>query len=167
MSKIYTDEENIAWAKSLPAKLCSACLIIQSGDQVLMVKAEYKDHWTFPGGIVDEHESPRSAAIRETLEEVGLNFNISDCEDFSIVYTAASNGYPDRFTFAFRVTVNELVDLASLSIPNDEIDQALWVNINEVSKMAKNRGSYQVFEQNLLNPGAKLNYVETEHYDGD
>ena len=59
MTKIFTKEENNAWAKQLPGKMTSACLAIRYKEQVLMVKAKYKDHWIFPSSIVDDKESPK------------------------------------------------------------------------------------------------------------
>lgn len=159
MSTNFTDEQNIAWAKSLPGKLCSACVIIKSGQKVLMVKANYKNHWTFPGGIVDQHESPKKAALRETLEEVGLK--ISDAKPFTIVYTSDSNGYPDRLNFSFIAELKS--EAAVLNVPNNEIDEAKWVNINEIASIANGRGSYQIFEKYLTNPSLHQPYVETEH----
>ncbi|MCT9932324.1 NUDIX hydrolase [Planotetraspora sp. A-T 1434] len=40
--------------------------------RVLLVKPNYRDHWGWPGGHVDEGESPEEACGRELLEELGL-----------------------------------------------------------------------------------------------
>ena len=122
MTKIFTKEENQAWSKTLPGKMCSACLILRSNDKVLMVKASYKDHWTFPSGIVDDKESPKSAALRETNEEVGLVIDDDKSSLFTVIYTASKDGDRDRFNFSFITDIED--SNAILSVPNEEIAEA-------------------------------------------
>lgn len=40
--------------------------------RVLLTETRYKEDWELPGGVVERGESPRVAAEREVLEEVGL-----------------------------------------------------------------------------------------------
>src|SRR6266487_1689135 len=116
----YTKEENQKWQHTLPTKMCSACIAIRSSNKVLIVKACYKDHWTFPSGIVDANESPKAAAIRETFEEVGIKVRPEDCELLTVIYTSANDGDRDRFNFVF--ITDSIKEGATLSIPNDEIE---------------------------------------------
>lgn len=148
MTKIFTKEENQAWANTLPTKMSSACIALVSDGQVLMVKAGYKDHWTFPSGIVDVHESPKAAAIRETYEEVGLTIDEKDCALLTVIYTHASNGDNDRYNFAFTASLPS--QNISLSVPNDEIESAEWVDFSEVAMRTDNKGSYIKLQQELL-----------------
>ncbi len=56
------------------AKLVAGCVIVQK-DRVLLLRRGYEPavgKWTFPGGFVDFGESAAEAALRETLEEVGM-----------------------------------------------------------------------------------------------
>lgn len=49
--------------------------IITSGGRVLMIRrrvAEGDLSWAFPGGVIEQGETPEQAAVRETAEEVGL-----------------------------------------------------------------------------------------------
>lgn len=49
--------------------------IITNGDTVLMIRRRQKEGellWAFPGGAVEEGETPEDAAVREVAEEVGL-----------------------------------------------------------------------------------------------
>ena len=49
--------------------------IICDGDKLLMIRITYKDgsiHYIFPGGGVDEGETPKEAAVREAYEEYGV-----------------------------------------------------------------------------------------------
>lgn len=137
--------------------MCSACIALRSGNKVLVVKAGYKDHWTFPSGIVDENESPKAAAIRETFEEVGLTVKPEDCKLLTIIYTAAIGGDRDRFNFVFVTDAFE--EGASLSVPNDEIEQAEWVPFEVIGEKSGGKGSYTNIQRILLG-GAQEPYVE-------
>lgn len=156
--KVFSEKENQIWSKALPGKMSSACLILRSGDKVLMVKAGYKDHWTFPSGIVDENESPKTAALRETKEETGVTITESQCRPFTIIYTASDGSSRDRFNVAFAADVDS--ENMTLLVPNDEIQEARWVQIKEVAAMSGNKGSYKIFQKFLMDPGAASGYVE-------
>lgn len=54
----------------------AGALITDSEDRVLLVKPNYRDHWGWPGGHVDEHETPDQACAREVTEEVGLTLPV-------------------------------------------------------------------------------------------
>jgi 8-oxo-dGTP diphosphatase len=64
------------WYASLPSVLVAAGgLITGTSGDVLLVKPNYREHWGFPGGMVDEGEPPDEACARELFEEVGLSVN--------------------------------------------------------------------------------------------
>jgi 8-oxo-dGTP diphosphatase len=108
MTRIFTDEENQKWQHTLPGKMTSACVALRSGDEVLIVKAGYKDHWTFPSGVVDADESPKAAAIRETYEETGLIIDPDECNLLTVIYTAAFDEKDrERFNFVFIADVQK------------------------------------------------------------
>jgi ADP-ribose pyrophosphatase YjhB (NUDIX family) len=56
-------------------KLVAGCFIVESGRVLLLRRglAPQIGKWTFPGGYVDLGETPQQAALRETLEEVGMS----------------------------------------------------------------------------------------------
>lgn len=159
VTKIFTEEENNTWSKQLPGKMTSACLAVRHKKQVLMVKAGYKDHWTFPSGIVDDKESPKQAALRETKEETGLLFEESGCGLLAVVYTASNGSDRDRFNFGFTVEVKD-ADSLVMSIPNDEIEEFRWVDFNQVTAMSGGKASYANFQSILLGEMSSPSYVE-------
>lgn len=159
MNRVFTPEENTSWAEQLAGKMTSACLAVRHADKVLMVKASYKEHWTFPSGVVDEGESPKAAALRETKEESGLEFEPGDCRFLGVVYTAGQGVGRDRFNFGFTVNITD--NNVSLDIPNDEIDDAKWVDVGDIYRMSGARGSYEVF-QGILS-GLESTSVYTEN----
>jgi 8-oxo-dGTP pyrophosphatase MutT (NUDIX family) len=57
----------------LPRKRVIAQMLVRDGaGRVLLCHPTYKDDWDLPGGVVEVRESPREAAEREVLEELGL-----------------------------------------------------------------------------------------------
>jgi ADP-ribose pyrophosphatase YjhB (NUDIX family) len=58
----------------LGPKLVAGCLVVDSGRVLLLRRGiePARGRWTFPGGYVDLGETPEQAAVRETMEEVGM-----------------------------------------------------------------------------------------------
>lgn len=157
MARIFSKDENRAWQQTLPTKKSSAAVAIVCGNDALMVKASYKNEWTFPGGVVDENESPQTAALRELHEEVGVTLTSSDVSFLGVIYTPAGDGFKDRYSFVFRH------DAASMNIPlllqESEIEAAEWVPIGEIGTRANGRGSYLLFQE-LIERGELGAYLE-------
>ncbi len=64
-------------------KVAVVVLIIEAG-AVLLVKRAVEPElgkWALPAGFMDYDETPQSAAIRETLEETGLDIRLIDLID--------------------------------------------------------------------------------------
>lgn len=47
-------------------------LITDPDGRVLIVKPNYRDGWSLPGGVLEDDERPEDGCAREVLEEVGL-----------------------------------------------------------------------------------------------
>jgi 8-oxo-dGTP pyrophosphatase MutT (NUDIX family) len=61
----------------LPRKrVIAQALVRDESGRVLMCHPTYKDDWDLPGGVVEVRESPREAAGREVLEELGLRLQM-------------------------------------------------------------------------------------------
>jgi 8-oxo-dGTP pyrophosphatase MutT (NUDIX family) len=56
-----------------------ACAFFTDAEgRLLLVKAGYRNHWQFVGGMVDKGESPHEACTREINEEIGLSLPVHD-----------------------------------------------------------------------------------------
>ena len=56
-------------------KKISAGIIITDGKEILLGHSTGNDFWDIPKGMVEGGENPYDTAIRETLEEFGLDFS--------------------------------------------------------------------------------------------
>src|SRR4030042_1026069 len=51
-------QKKIEYLKTLPKKrIAVGVLLFNDDNQLLVLKPSYKDHWTIPGGVVNEYES--------------------------------------------------------------------------------------------------------------
>lgn len=65
------------WFAQLPSVVVSAgALITDPAGRILLVKPNYRDHWTLPGGICEHGEPPHAGCGREVAEEIGLELPI-------------------------------------------------------------------------------------------
>ncbi|WP_405805016.1 NUDIX hydrolase [Streptomyces sp. NBC_00210] len=74
-----TTSDYATYIASLPRILAGAAALIRDEQgRVLLVEPNYREGWVLPGGTVesDEGETPRQAARRETLEEIGLDLEL-------------------------------------------------------------------------------------------
>lgn len=121
VANYYSKEEDRLWLEGLERRVSSASVALYTDDgHVLVVKAHYKRYWSFPGGVMDNGESPRQAAVRETLEESGIAINERDLE-FCFVVERASD-IARTYQFLFQAKVDKTI-FNALSAQADEIEQ--------------------------------------------
>jgi 8-oxo-dGTP diphosphatase len=75
MTAAFTDPDT--WYAQLPGVVLGAgALITDPVGRVLVVKPNYRDYWTLPGGVCEHGEPPHVACAREVTEEIGLDVRI-------------------------------------------------------------------------------------------
>lgn len=104
-------------------------LITNSSHHVLLVRSltsiRFTDHWSLPGGVVQDNETYEQGAIRETLEEVGLTIKLG--EKVSVVVSI-----DDDFT---AVTFRAFYVSGDIQLQLHEIEKAEWFTIDEAQKL--------------------------------
>ncbi|WP_143174008.1 NUDIX hydrolase [Streptoalloteichus hindustanus] len=50
-----------------------ALVVVHHAEHVLMVFDRRRQQWELPGGLIEPHESPAEAAVRELAEETGIH----------------------------------------------------------------------------------------------
>ncbi|MFD5425192.1 NUDIX domain-containing protein [Streptomyces sp. NPDC127084] len=71
-----TASDFATYIAGLPRVLSGAATLFRDADgRVLLVEPNYREGWALPGGTIESEsgETPREAARRETLEEIGLD----------------------------------------------------------------------------------------------
>lgn len=117
-------------------KRVRASAIIIKNNQILLIKRhrEQLDYWVFPGGGVEEGESPEEAAKREVYEETSLK----------VTKISGHSTYPDTENPECKhyFIICEVEDgYPTLGGPEKEINnpenhhEPVWVNINEALKL--------------------------------
>jgi len=102
-------------------------------DKLLLVKRHPKkpqgETWGVPAGKIEEGEDPKSAAVRETLEEVGLE--IKNPVEIAILYVR----WHHHLDFIFHMFYEEFLKLPKLNISKEEHTEARWVTEEQALKL--------------------------------
>lgn len=132
----FTDEQTERWLAALDRRAASAVVWLETpSGKLVIVKSDYKRHWSLPGGLVDAGETPLEAAVREVSEEIGVIVR-PEALDFRMVISRTSGNLGMSYQFIFCTTItDEQLSQAVLQI--DEIEEYLTVSRDEV--MSKNR----------------------------
>jgi 8-oxo-dGTP pyrophosphatase MutT (NUDIX family) len=81
-------------------RIRSAIILIEDNKLALIERHRAEKHYfSFPGGGVDEGESPQEAAIRETVEELGIQVEIKQK-----VADVIFNGNPQYYFLAQKLS---------------------------------------------------------------
>lgn len=121
--------------KNLPKKrMGSGVIFLNENDEVLIVKPSYKDHWSIPGGTVDDNESPRQTAIREVKEEIGLTIESIRflCIDYSSKESDEKN---ESLQFIFYGGVLSDDKISIIKLDDKELVEFRFVSTAEAEKL--------------------------------
>ena len=129
-------------------RVVSKVMIVNSENQVLLTKVSrgfFTGYWTLPGGFVDYGEHPREAAVREAMEELGIEISIDDPKgetgdafgenDGAIIREEVFNEDGINwvsFTYRCRGEFEE----SEIVPKDDEIEEARWFSKKEALEVA-------------------------------
>ena len=97
--------------------------------ELLIVKSDYKDHWSLPGGIVDPGESPLKAAVREVEEEVGIKIDAENLQLAMVASRHSDEFLTNQFVFFAQLENNVL---SEIKLQESEIVSSKFISKSEV-----------------------------------
>ena len=102
-------------------------LLVRDGAVLLQHRAPWVhngDTWGIPGGARDSHESPVEAAIREAVEEIGIN---------PALLTPIGDFVDDHQSWSYHTVIARAEsDLIAHEL-NEESASVEWVSLNELT----------------------------------
>ena len=126
----FTDEQRRTWLASLDRRFSSAAVLIENEQgELLIVKSDYKDHWSLPGGIVDPGESPLKAAVREVEEEVGIKIDAENLQLAMVASRHSDEFLTNQFVFFAQLENNVL---SEIKLQESEIVSSKFISKSEV-----------------------------------
>ena len=108
------------WFASLPGVvIAGGGLITDTTGRVLLVKPNYRDHWSLPGGICEHGEPPQTGCARELAEELGMDIGVGRLlvTDWSQPYGADA-----RPIMHFVFDGGQLEDGSGIVVQESELD---------------------------------------------
>jgi 8-oxo-dGTP diphosphatase len=110
-------------------KLVVACALINEYGKVLInerpVGKDYAGYWEFPGGKVDEGETPEEAIIRELKEEINIDVTGSCLAPLSFTEKQYDNYYVVVLLYVCRRWNGHVMPM--------EEQELAWVNPKEIN----------------------------------
>ena len=128
--------EPVAWHASLPGVIVSAAALIgDSAGGVLVVKPNYRDHWTLPGGICEFGEAPRAGCAREVTEELGIDPQLGGLLAIDWQPAQEMYGPTARPAVFFIFDGGILPSLAAIRLQAAELDDCRFVAASELASL--------------------------------
>ncbi len=124
-------------------RMGASVIFFDSEGRLLVVKPNYKDGWLMPGGSVDADESPMTAGIRETKEEIGL-----DVENLKLVCVhylkAVDEIVSETVQYVFFGGVLKEEQILKIVLQSDELDEYQFVTVEESAGMLRPNLKYRL-----------------------
>jgi 8-oxo-dGTP diphosphatase len=120
------------WFAQLPTMVAAAAaLFTNPADRVLLVKPNYRDHWSLAGGILEHGEPPHVGCRREVTEELGLDFEPGR---LLVLGWTAPDDVHTKPVVHFVFDGGVLGDDAPIRLQTSELDEYRFVDAGDLAR---------------------------------
>lgn len=112
-------------------RVVSKVILVNQRNDVALAKVKrgfFTGHWTLPGGFVDYAEHPMEGAVREVLEELGVNIEISEQDIVQIAERIFTSEGIQFLSFTYKCNIE---DNLTFTPKPDEIEEVRWFTMEE------------------------------------
>jgi len=122
------------WHAGLPGVVMAAAGLIRDDDgRVLVVKPNYRDHWTLPGGVCEFGEAPHAGCAREVEEEIGLRLPVGRMLAVDWQLPLDIYGRQARPALFFVFDCGVLQSLSGVRLQEEELDDCRFAAESELA----------------------------------
>ena len=115
--------------RNLPRKRMGSGLVFTDDQgRILLVEPTYKKNWEVPGGMVELGETPRDAARREALEELGIEVVVGR---LLVIDWVPPRRLPDDGVMLLYAS--DQIDSSQILLPSEELRSWKWCDRDEVA----------------------------------
>jgi len=126
------DAREAAWFAELSTVVAAAAaLFTDQAGRVLLVKPNYRDHWSLAGGILEHGEPPHVGCRREVSEEIGLDIEPGP---LLVIGWMAPDGVRTRPVVHFVFDGGVLADDTPIRLQESELDDYRFVEADDLDR---------------------------------
>ncbi|HZM76719.1 MAG TPA: NUDIX domain-containing protein [Candidatus Limnocylindrales bacterium] len=114
-------------------------VVVNDSVEILMIRRSDNDNWALPGGAMDLGESLPAAAVRETVEETGVQIEITGLvgiytDPRHVILYTSNNEVRQEFSVVFIAR-----PLSGTPTPSDESREVRWIAPDELATLTMDR----------------------------
>jgi 8-oxo-dGTP diphosphatase len=123
--------EAVWFAELATVVAAAAALFTDPAGRVLLVKPNYRDHWSLAGGILEHGEPPHVGCCREVSEELGLDFELGP---LLVVGWAPPGGARTKPVVHFVFEGGVLAADTPIRLQSSELDDYRFVDAGDLDR---------------------------------
>ena len=134
----------------------AAAFITDERDRALLVNPNYRDHWSFPGGIIDAGEHPAQACAREVAEEVGLVVEVGRLLTVSWVDGLPEVPYP---LVNFMFDCGRVSSGTPITLQVEELDDYGFFTLDEAERLLASHAHQRLLAASAARSSGGMTYL--------